>query len=81
MMKCCFNTDHNNNVICLTTYYDNQCESYCNKSNPSEKGYPPFISCCPCCIPCLITIDLLLLPCFIYYKCNEKTIENTSYSI
>ena len=77
-MKNCFNKNNQEQIICLTTYYNNECKSYCNQSNPSESRYPPFISCCPCLIPCIFTIDLLLSPCYIYYKYYEnKVIENT----
>ena len=78
----CFYKDNKNNIICLTTYYENECDSYCNKpSHNTGGGYPPCISCCPCCIPCLLTIDLLLSPCFVYYKCKENKTESTSRRI
>ena len=84
-MECCFNTDKNGEPICLTTYYENECGSYCSQTRFDAPGYPPCISCCPCCIPCLLTIDLLLSPCYLYYKCRGKKINNnynnTSYSI
>ena len=77
----CFQKDNKGHIICLTTYYGGECESYCSQSRCSAGGYPPCISCCPCLIPCLLTIDILLSPCFLYYKCNEERNENTSRRI
>ena len=76
-----FQKDTQGHIICLTTYYENECESYCNQPPHNSGGYPLCISCCPCCIPCLLTIDLILSPCFLYYKCKEKRNENTSCEI
>ena len=81
IMECCFNTDNNGDPICLTSHYANECESYCSQSRCNAGGYPPCISCCPCLIPCLLTIDILLSPCFLYYKCKENKKENNSYNI
>ena len=67
-MEDCFYKDNKGEIICLRTYYENECDSYCNESRCDAPGYPPCISCCPCLLPCLLTIDLLLSPCFVYYK-------------
>ena len=77
----CFQKDKQDHIICLTTYYENECNSYCNQSKYNVGGYPPCISCCPCLIPCLITIDVLLSPCYLYYKCKENKTESTSRRI
>lgn len=77
----CFQKDNKGHIICLTTYYGGECESYCSQSRCSAGGYPPCISCCPCLIPCLLTIDILLSPCFIYYKCRENNSNNNIINI